>query len=79
MKTLIKGGTVITAADTFPADILVDGEKIALMGADLPSESLLPVTLVGHLPTEREIKHREDDGGIVKSEPPEDIRFRSCE
>ncbi|VAW09643.1 Dihydropyrimidinase, partial [hydrothermal vent metagenome] len=28
MKTLIKGGTVVTAIDTVKADVLIDGEKI---------------------------------------------------
>ena len=28
MKTLIKGGTVVTAIDTVKADVLIDGEKV---------------------------------------------------
>ncbi len=28
MKTLIKNGTLITASETFEADILIEGEKI---------------------------------------------------
>ena len=28
MNTLIKNGTLITASDTFQADILIEGEKI---------------------------------------------------
>ncbi len=32
---LIKGGTIITARDTYPADILVDGEKIVRIGVEL--------------------------------------------
>lgn len=35
MKTLIKGGTLITAAETFTADILISGEQIEQIGADL--------------------------------------------
>ena len=35
MKTLITGGTVVTAADTYKADVLIDGEKIAAIGSDL--------------------------------------------
>lgn len=35
MRTLIKNGTLITAAETFRADILIEGEKIAAIGADL--------------------------------------------
>ncbi len=34
-KTLITGGTVVTAADTYKADVLVDGEKVAAIGTDL--------------------------------------------
>ena len=36
MKTVIKNGTVVTAADTFPADVLIVDEKIAMIGRDLP-------------------------------------------
>lgn len=35
MKTLIKNGTLITAADTYPADILIEAEKISLIGQHL--------------------------------------------
>jgi len=35
MKTLITGGTIVTAADTYKADVLVDGERIAAIGSDL--------------------------------------------
>jgi len=35
MKTLIKNGTIVTAADEYRADLLVDGETIALIGANL--------------------------------------------
>jgi dihydropyrimidinase len=35
MAFLIKGGTLITAAETFPADILVEGERIAAVGPNL--------------------------------------------
>ena len=34
---LIKSGTLITAAETFQADILVEGEKIAVIGQDIPA------------------------------------------
>jgi dihydropyrimidinase len=36
MMTLIKHGTLVTAADTFAADILLDDGRIALIGQDLP-------------------------------------------
>ena len=35
MSMLIKSGTLITAADTFQADILIEGEVIAAIGNDL--------------------------------------------
>lgn len=38
MKILIKGGTIITASDTFKSDILIDGEKIQAIGQNFPEE-----------------------------------------
>ncbi|MBI2982657.1 MAG: amidohydrolase family protein, partial [Chloroflexi bacterium] len=35
MNTLITGGTVVTASDTYKADVLIDGEKVAAIGKDL--------------------------------------------
>src|SRR5450759_2083923 len=35
MRTLITNGLVVTADGSYPADVLVDGETIALVGADL--------------------------------------------
>ena len=35
MSTLIQHGTLITSSETFEADILIEGEKIALIGKDL--------------------------------------------
>ena len=35
MRTLIKGGTIINAESTVVADVLVEGEEIALIGKDL--------------------------------------------
>ena len=35
MRTLITNGLVVTADGSYPADVLVDGETIALIGADL--------------------------------------------
>ena len=34
-KTLITGGTIVTAADTYKADILIEGEKIVAIGREL--------------------------------------------
>ncbi|HET8681221.1 MAG TPA: dihydropyrimidinase [Micromonosporaceae bacterium] len=33
MRTLVAGGTVVTASDAFRADVLVDGERVAAVGA----------------------------------------------
>src|SRR5262249_26251604 len=35
MKTLIKSGHIVTAVDSYVADILVDGPTVALIGRDL--------------------------------------------
>ena len=35
MRTLISGGTIVTADGSYDADILVDGETIAQIGRDL--------------------------------------------
>src|SRR5258708_967930 len=34
-KMLITGGTIVTAADTYKADVLIEGEKVVAIGADL--------------------------------------------
>ncbi|MCB0213085.1 MAG: dihydropyrimidinase [Anaerolineae bacterium] len=38
MTTLIKNGTIVTAGDTFQADVVIDGEQVALMGKNLPDD-----------------------------------------
>src|SRR5690349_1087671 len=35
MKTLVKGGTVVTASETYSADVLVDDGVITLIGQNL--------------------------------------------
>ena len=35
MSILIRGGRVVTAADDYVADVFIEGERIALIGADL--------------------------------------------
>jgi len=35
MKTLIKGGQIVTAVDSYIADILIDGSTVSLIGQDL--------------------------------------------
>lgn len=39
MKTLIKNGTLITASDTFKADILIEDEKISCIGLNLEADT----------------------------------------
>ena len=41
MSTVIKGGTVVTADMTYPADVLIEGEKIAAIGKDLKGDKVL--------------------------------------
>jgi dihydropyrimidinase len=38
MGTIIKNGTIITASDTVQADLLIDGEKVVLIGQKLPTQ-----------------------------------------
>lgn len=38
MKTLIRGGKVLTATDTYTSDVLVDGETISMLGSNLSVE-----------------------------------------
>src|SRR6202158_3006869 len=38
MRTLIKNGTIVTAAESYPADLLLADGQIVLMGLDLPAE-----------------------------------------
>src|SRR4029434_9258212 len=37
MRTLIKNGHIVTAVDSYIADILIEGETIAMIGKDLAS------------------------------------------
>src|SRR5581483_10431364 len=41
MSTLIKGGTVVTADLSYPADVLVEGEKIVAIGRDLKGDKVI--------------------------------------
>src|ERR1043165_887755 len=34
MKKLVRGGTVVTATDAFPADVAIEGEKVVRIGAE---------------------------------------------
>ena len=46
MAILIKNGTLITASETFEADILIEGEKISLIGKNLqhPNADVIDAT-----------------------------------
>jgi dihydropyrimidinase len=49
MKTLIKNGTLITASETYQADILVEDEKISRIGLGLEADSAQVVDASGKL------------------------------
>src|SRR5215216_461469 len=49
MAILIKNGTVITAAESFEADILIEGEKISLIGKDLQHPNADVIDAAGRL------------------------------
>ena len=39
MKIMIKNGTIVTAADEFRADLLIEDEKIAAIGSSLETQT----------------------------------------
>jgi dihydropyrimidinase len=41
MRTVIKGGTVVTASDTYRADVLIEDEQIAAIGRDLSGDATI--------------------------------------
>lgn len=49
MKTLLKGGTVVNAAGKQTADVLIEGEKIVAVGADLCCEDCKVIDVSGKL------------------------------
>ena len=49
MKTLIKNGHVITAIDNYNADILIEDEKISVIGAKLDMEADVTIDAAGKL------------------------------
>ncbi|MFG6149404.1 dihydropyrimidinase [Halobacillus sp. B23F22_1] len=48
MKKIIKNGVIVTASDTFKADILVENEKIVLIGQDLSDPGAEVIDAEGH-------------------------------
>ncbi len=49
MKKLIKNGTLITASDSFCADILIEGEKIAAIGQNFDETGKQVIDAAGML------------------------------
>jgi dihydropyrimidinase len=49
MTTLIKNGTLVTASETFEADLAIEGEKIMLIGRQLPVQADTVVDAAGKL------------------------------
>lgn len=49
MSVLIKGGRIVTAGDAFVGDVLVEGERIAQVGADLGREADAVIDASGKL------------------------------
>ena len=39
MKTLIKNGNIVTATDTYTADIFIDGDRVTMIGTNLPVQA----------------------------------------
>ncbi|WP_101843520.1 dihydropyrimidinase [Halobacillus sp. Marseille-P3879] len=48
MKKIIKNGIIVTAADTYKADILIENEKIGLIGQDLSDPGAEVIDAEGH-------------------------------
>jgi dihydropyrimidinase len=49
MTLLVKSGTLITASETYPADILIEGEKIAQIGVSLHASGAELIDAAGKL------------------------------
>ncbi len=49
MPTLIKNGTIVTAGDTYPADVLIDAEQIVQIGKNLQTDGAQVVDARGML------------------------------
>ncbi|NJD59355.1 MAG: dihydropyrimidinase [Anaerolineales bacterium] len=49
MSTIIKAGTIITAAETFQADILIEGEKITSIGQDIDQAGAVIIDAQGKI------------------------------
>lgn len=49
MKTLFRGGTIVSASDSRKADLLVNGEVIEKIGENLPAENAAVIDVTGKL------------------------------
>ena len=47
-KTLITNGTIVTAADMYKADVLVEDEKVAMIGKDLKAAGAKRIDATGN-------------------------------
>src|SRR5919197_6041812 len=45
--TLITGGTIVTAADTYKGDVLIDGEKVVQIGKELKAAGVKRINATG--------------------------------
>jgi dihydropyrimidinase len=41
MRTVISGGTVVTASDTYPADVLIEDERVAAIGSGFSGDATI--------------------------------------
>ncbi len=48
-RWLLRGGTLVTASETFEADVLIEGERILAVGRDLPATAARVMDLKGKL------------------------------
>jgi dihydropyrimidinase len=49
MKTIIKNGRVVTAVDDYKADILIENERVSVIGISLDMEADLTIDATGKL------------------------------
>src|SRR5262245_11019736 len=47
MRTLIAGGTVVTATETTQADVVIEDEKVAAIGVGIPVEAAVTLDATG--------------------------------
>ena len=49
MKTLIRNGHIVTAVDSYTADIFIDGETVSAIGRSLPMKADRTIDASGKL------------------------------